>query len=146
MVTCVTKLKVAVNTADPLFHGKELVPLTMESKGESVKLGGDKKSELLCKEPWRINTVCTGYRELHSCIESHHRPTVKQLQMLLFPNALCCSLYKRNWVCAVTNIFTRKQFLPTSAGNVQEQLHFCDDQQRAFGISNISNCTIENIA
>ena len=48
-------------------------------------------------------------------------------------------------------IFTRKQFLPTSAGNaqgavctsvgnVQAQLHFQDDQQRAFGISNISNC------
>ena len=36
-------------------------------------------------------------------------------------------------------IFTRKQFLPTSAGNAQAQLHFRDDQQRAFGISNISN-------
>ena len=36
-------------------------------------------------------------------------------------------------------IFTCKQFLPTSAGNVQEQLHFRDDQQRAFGISNICN-------
>ena len=70
-----------------------------------------------------------------------------QLQMLLFPNALCCSLYERNCVCAVTNIFTK--FLPannfcqllrvtrkcncTSAGNGQAQLHFRDDQQRAFG-------------
>ena len=36
-------------------------------------------------------------------------------------------------------IFTRKQFLPTSAGNAQAQLHFRDDQQRAFGICNISN-------
>ena len=37
-------------------------------------------------------------------------------------------------------IFTRKQFLPTSAGNAQAQLHFRDGQQRAFnGISNISN-------
>ena len=73
--------------------------------------------------------------------------------MLLFPNALCCSLYRRNCVCAVTKIFTK--FLPannfcqllrvtrksscTSAGNAQAQLHFRDDQQRAFGISNISN-------
>ena len=78
---------------------------------------------------------------------------VAQLQMLLFPNALCCSLYERNCVCAVTKIFTK--FLPannfcqllrvtrkrscTSAGNAQAQLHFRDDQQRAFGISNISN-------
>ena len=60
-------------------------------------------------------------------------------------NALCCSLYERNYVCAVTKIFTRKQFLPTSAGNAQAQLHFRDDQQRAFGISNISNCTKHQI-
>ena len=79
-----------------------------------------------------------------------------KLQMLLFPNALCCSLYEHNCVCAshqnFYEIFTRKQFLPTSAGNAQAQLHFCgnaqaqlhfrDDQQRAFGISNISNCII----
>ena len=74
--------------------------------------------------------------------------------MLLFPNALCCSLYERNCVYAVTKIFMK--FLPannfcqllrvtrkrscTSAGNAQAQLHFRDDQQRAFGISNISNC------
>ena len=76
-----------------------------------------------------------------------------ELQMLLFPNALCYSLYERNCVCAVTKIFTK--FLPTnnfcqlllvtpkcsctSAGNAQAQLHFRDDQQSAFGISNISN-------
>ena len=36
-------------------------------------------------------------------------------------------------------IFARKRFLPTSAGNAQAQLHFRDDQQRAFGISNFSN-------
>ena len=30
-----------------------------------------------------------------------------QLQMLLFPNALCCSLYDRNCVYAVTKIFTK---------------------------------------
>ena len=80
--------------------------------------------------------------------------TTPQLQILLFPNALCCSLYERNYVCAVTKVFTK--FLPannfcqflrvtrkrscTSAGNAQAQLHFRDDQQRAFGISNISNC------
>ena len=78
------------------------------------------------------------------------------LHMLLFPNALCCSLYERNCVCVVTKIFTK--FLPadmsyqllrvtrkrschgscTSAGNAQAQLHLRDDQQRAFGISNIS--------
>ena len=72
--------------------------------------------------------------------------------MLLFPNALCCTLYERNCVCVVTKISTK--FLPannfcqllrvthkrscTSAGNAQAQLHFRDDQQRAFGISNIS--------
>ena len=39
-------------------------------------------------------------------------------------------------------IFTPKQFLPTSAGNAQAQLHFRDDQQRAFGISNISNSAL----
>ena len=80
------------------------------------------------------------------------QPSIGQLQMLLFPNALCCSLYECNCVCAVTKIFTK--FLPannfcqllrvtrkrscTSAGNAQAQLHFRDDQQRAFGISNIS--------
>ena len=73
--------------------------------------------------------------------------------MLLFPNALCCSLYERNCVCAVTNIFTKclpannfcqllrvtRKLSCTSVGNAQAQLHFQDDQQRAFGISNISN-------
>ena len=89
------------------------------------------------------------------CVLKKIAPRVaRQLQMLLFPNALCCSLYERNCVCAVTKIFTK--FLPannfcqllrvtrkrscTSAGNAQAQLHFRDDQQRAFGISNISNC------
>ena len=73
--------------------------------------------------------------------------------MLLFPNALCCSLYERNCVCAVFKIFSK--FLPannfcqllrvtrkrsfTSASNAQAQLHFRDDQQRAFGISSVSN-------
>ena len=80
------------------------------------------------------------------------------VHMLLFPNALCCSLYERNCVCAVTKIFTK--FLPankfcqllrvthkrscTSTGNAQAQLHFWDDQQRAFGISNISN-SVKNL-
>ena len=78
--------------------------------------------------------------------------------MLLFPNALCCSLYERICVCAVTKIFTK--FLPannfcqllqvmrkcscSSASNAQAQLHFRDDQQRAFGISNISNSLLIN--
>ena len=42
-------------------------------------------------------------------------------------------------------IFIRKQFLLTSTGNAQAQLHFRDDQQRAFGISNISNSTIKRL-
>ena len=45
-----------------------------------------------------------------------------QLQMLLFPNALCCSLYERNCVCAVTNFlrnFYPQTILPTSAGAPQ---------------------------
>ena len=72
-----------------------------------------------------------------------------------FPIALCCSLYEGNCVCAVTKFFTK--FLPansfcqllrvtrkrscTSASNTQAQLHFRDDQQRTFGVSNISNFT-----
>ena len=80
-------------------------------------------------------------------------------QMLLFPNALCCSLCERNCVCAVTQFFTK--FLPannfcqplwvtrklscTFAGNAQAQLHFRDDQHRAFGISNISNYSVTRI-
>ena len=73
--------------------------------------------------------------------------------MLLFPNALSCSLYERNCVCAVTKTFPK--FLPannfcqllrvtrkrscTSVGNAQAQLHFRDNQQRAFGVSNITD-------
>ena len=34
----------------------------------------------------------------------------------------------------------------TSAGNAQAQLHFRDDQQRAFGISNISNYMVYELA
>ena len=40
-------------------------------------------------------------------------------------------------VCQLLRV-TRKRSC-TSAGNAQAQLHFRDDQQRAFGISNISN-------
>ena len=90
----------------------------------------------------------------HHVLEKIVPHIARQLLMLLFLNARCCSLYERNCVCAVTKIFTK--FLPannfcqllrvthkcscTSAGNAQAQLHFRDDQQRAFGISNISNC------
>ena len=38
---------------------------------------------------------------------------------------------------------TRKRSC-TSAGNPQAQLHFLDDQQRVFGISNISNFACDN--
>ena len=90
--------------------------------------------------------------------ETYLAPSAREISvMLLFPNALCCSLYERNCACAATKIFTK--FLPannfcqllrvlrkrscTSVGNAQAQLHFRDDQQRAFGISNISNCITE---
>ena len=69
---------------------------------------------------------------------SHQKTPSFELQMLLFANALCCSLYERNYSCTVTKIFTK--FLPannfcqllrvtrkrscTSAGNTQAQLHF----------------------
>ena len=55
-------------------------------------------------------------------------------------NSKCPLLFtvQCNCVCAVTKFFTRKNLLPTSVGNAQAQLHFRDDQQRAFGISNIS--------
>ena len=46
----------------------------------------------------------------HWCIATVD--SVIQLQMLLFPNALCCSLYERNCVCAVTKIWTK--FLPAN--------------------------------
>ena len=94
-------------------------------------------------------------KSIHSKIKVRHRPlrpknwyigitrpTLK-LQMLLFPNTLCCSLYECNCVCAVTKIFTK--FLPTnnfcqllqvtrkhsctSAGKAQAQLHFQDDNR-----------------
>ena len=76
--------------------------------------------------------------------------------MLLIPNALCYSQYKCNCVCAVTKFFYPQknfsQFLRvtctcscTSAGNAQAQLHFRDDQQRVFGISNICNCKVPNL-
>ena len=71
--------------------------------------------------------------------------------MLLIPNTLCCSLYNRNCICAVTRFLSAKnycQLLPTTAGKIrtemrrctQAQLHFRDDQQWALGISKISYC------
>ena len=100
----------------------------------------------MCKRIFRFETL------IKQLSTKYH--FFKNLQMLLFPNAPCCSLYERNCVCAVTKICTK--YLPannfcqllrvtrkrscTSAGNAQAQLHFRDDQQRAFGISNISNC------
>ena len=100
---------------------------------------------------------CTAWNKRFTvCVDlgfHNQKPGCTELQMLLFPNALCCSLYERNCVCAVTKILTK--FVPannfcqllrvtrkrscTSAGNAQAQFHFRDDQQRAFGISNISN-------
>ena len=70
----------------------------------------------------------------------------KQLQMLLFPNSnisvvhyiIFTKFLPANNFCQLLRV-TRKLSC-TSADNVQAQLHFRDDQQRAFGISNISNC------
>ena len=39
--------------------------------------------------------------------------STEELQMLLFPNALCCSLNERNCVCPFTKIFTK--FLPANS-------------------------------
>ena len=47
------------------------------------------------------------------------------------------NFYETNNFCQPLRV-TRKRSC-TSAGNTQAQLHFQDDQQRAFGISNISN-------
>ena len=41
-------------------------------------------------------------------------------QMLLIPNALCCSLYKSNCVCPSLHFFTSKKLLPTSAGKKEQ--------------------------
>ena len=69
--------------------------------------------------------------------------------MLLIPNALCCSVYKHNCVCAVTEFLPAKYFCQLlrvkrtiMCRHVQAQLHFPDDQQRTFEISNISYCNI----
>ena len=43
------------------------------------------------------------------------------VQMFLIPNALCCSLYKRNCVCAVTKFLSAKNFMPTSAGKTHKR-------------------------
>ena len=60
-------------------------------------------------------------------------------------NAFCCSLYKRNCVCPVTAFLPAINFANfcqllrvKNNSNTQAQLHFRDDQQMAFGISNIS--------
>ena len=50
------------------------------------------------------------------------------------------NFYPQTIFCQLLRV-TRKRSC-TSAGNAQAQLHFRDDQQRAFGISNISNCVI----
>ena len=44
-----------------------------------------------------------------------------QLQMLLFPKALCCSLYERNCVWAVTKSFTK--FLPANSFRVYTTIY-----------------------
>ena len=109
----------------------------------------------LCRHIFELTGTCGMWRLHPICAVNNFSglSSAEELQMLLFPNALCCSPYERNCVWAVTNFFTK--FLPadsfcqlllgtrkrscTSAGNAQVQLHFQDDQQRAFGISNISN-------
>ena len=66
--------------------------------------------------PW-LNLKCLTLRETEfwpTCFSHFGLYTCMkiELQMLLFPNALCCSLYERNCVCAVTKIFTK--FLPAN--------------------------------
>ena len=76
---------------------------------------------------------------------------------LEYPNCRCCYFQTPSLVhCMNATVSAQSpKFLPTnnfcqplrvmrkrsctSAGNAQAQLHFRDDQQRAFGISNISN-------
>ena len=79
----------------------------------------------------------------------HHQLNLRHLQVMTIADAaiskhplfftVCTQLCLRSHQ-NFYQIFTHNQFLPTSAGNAQAQLHFRDDQQRAFGISNISNC------
>ena len=52
-------------------------------------------------------------------------------------NKIFMEFFPANNFCQFLRV-TRKRSC-TSAGNAQAQLHFRDDQQRAFGISNISS-------
>ena len=102
---------------------------------------------------WNTNAVfhkiflCSRSRLLTLAMHLPFSTLTMQSQMLPIPNALCCSLYKCNCACAVTKFFTnfcqllqvtRKRSW-TSSANTHALLHFRNDQQRAFGISNISN-------
>ena len=61
-----------------------------------------------------------------------------ELKMLLFPNALCCSLYERNCVCAATKIFTK--LLP--ANNVCQHLRVT----RKPSCTSVGNAQAQNFA
>ena len=60
---------------------------------------------------------------------------------MLIPNALCCSLYKNIYICAVTNFLPTKrccqilQVNNCSNAHAQAQLQFPDDQQRALKLA-----------
>ena len=49
--------------------------LSQGSKGESVKHGGGKTSDLLCNESWRINTGMVEDSVTHSCVQALNRTT-----------------------------------------------------------------------
>ena len=81
-------------------------------------------------------------------------PHVKQLEMLLIPNALCWSSRKCNCACALPaevqlrlrvtrrswqKLFAGKNFVKILV-TAQTQLRSYSEQQRAFGNSNICNC------
>ena len=52
-----------------------------------------------------------------------------------YPQTIFCQLLRVTRKCSCT-----------SAGNAQAQLHYRDDQQRAFGISDISNCVLHCVS
>ena len=82
-------------------------------------------------------------------------PNLVKLEMLLIPNALCWSSWKCNCACALPaevqlclrvtrrswqKLFAGKNFIKILV-TAQTQLRSYSEQQRAFGNSNICNCT-----
>ena len=57
-------------------------------------------------------SCATSFYAMLPMVQSLYSTSMMQLQMMLFPNALCCSLYECNCVCTVTKFFTK--FLPAN--------------------------------